>query len=121
MLMPGELSIKTDGLSDKTKGILTGIISTAIILGGLVVGFNTKDRPKLTYDEAQKLIKIYNYELSQTQNKQFQQITKDNITQKLQDRFQTRIVNSDATIGEEKISPDTYNILRSGLFEKAKQ
>jgi predicted methyltransferase len=111
--------INTTGLSDKTKGILTGIVATAIISTGLVVGFNTKDTPKMTYDEAQKLIAIYNHELQKSQDKNFTGIKDDNVVQKLNEKLSARVVTKTENVDGENIAPDTYKILRSGLFSKA--
>ena len=113
--------VDTTGLSDKTKGILTGTVATAIISLGLVVGFSDKDKPKMTYDEVQMLIKVYNHELQQSQDKNFQNIKDGNITQKLNDKFSAREVTKTEKLDGEDISPDAYKILRSGLMEKPKQ
>jgi hypothetical protein len=117
--MPDISSLNTIGLSDKTKGIITGIVATAVIAGGMVVGFNTKDKPKMTYDEAQKLITIYNHELQKAPDKNFTGIKDDNVVQKLNEKFSARVVSKTENVDGEVIAPDTYKILRSGLFEKA--
>jgi len=111
--------INTTGLSEKTKGIITGIVSSAIILGGIVIGFQEKDKPKLTYDEAQKLIQIYNHELQKSQDKNFTGIKDANVVQKLNDKFSAREVTKTENVDGENMEPDTYKILRSGLMEKA--
>lgn len=117
--MPDISSLNTIGLSDRTKGIITGIFATAVISFGLVVGFNTKDKPKMTYDEAQKLIAIYNHELQKSPDKNFTGIKDDNVVQKLNDKFSARAVTKTENVDGENIAPDTYKILRSGLMEKA--
>lgn len=111
--------INTTGLSDRTTGILTGIVATAVISFGLVVGFNTKDKPKMTYAEAQMLIKVYNNELQKSPDKNFTGIKDDNVVQKLNDKFSAREVTKTESLDGENIAPDTYKILRSGLMEKA--
>lgn len=107
------------GLSDRTKGILTGILATAVIVGGLVVSFPEKDKPKMTYAEAQKLIQIYNHELSQAKDKNFTGIKDDNVIQKLNEKLSAREVTKTESLDGENINPDTYKILRSGLMEKS--
>jgi hypothetical protein len=111
--------LNTTGLSEKTKGTIIGILASAVILGGLVVGFNTKDKPKMTYDEAQKLIAIYNHELQKSPDKNFTGIKDDNVVQKLNDKFSAREVTKTENVDGENIAPDTYKILRSGLMGKS--
>jgi hypothetical protein len=118
--MPDISSLNTIGLSEKTKGILTGIVSTAIIAGGLVIGFQ-RDTPKMTYDEAQMLIQVYNNEFQKSPDKNFTEIKDDNMIQKLNEKFSKREVKETEKLDGEDISPDAYKILRSGLMEKTNQ
>jgi len=113
--------LNTTGLSDRTKGILTGILSTVVVAGGLIIGFQDKEKPKLTYDEAQMLIKVYNHELQKSQDKNFQQIKDGNMIQKLNDKFSARNPTTTEKLDGENMSPDAYKILRSGLMNKSQQ
>lgn len=102
------------------KQIITGLVATATIVGGLIIGFQGKTTPKMTYEEAQMLIKIYDHELQKSPNKTLTGVNKDNVIQKMNDKFSARQVASEEDLNGEKINPTDYTLLRSGLIQKSK-
>ena len=102
------------------KNIVTGLMATAVIVGGLVVGFKDKTTPKMTYEEAQMLIKVYDHELKKSTDKNLKEVTKNNVIQKLNDKFSAREIKSEEILDGENVNPADYKILKGGLMQKSK-
>ena len=100
--------------------IIIGLVTTAIIVGGVIVGFDAKTTPKMSYEEAQKLIEVYDHELKKAPDKNLNNVNNENMVSKLNDKFSKRVVTVEEDLKGEKINPNDYLILRSGLMQKTK-
>jgi len=108
----------------KIKNIVATLVTSGMIVGGLVVGFKDQPEPPepptpLTWEEYTTLVELYNEELRQVGSVQLDKVanTKD-LYQKLHTKLLERDVTVTTTLEGTKISPEDYKILRSGLFKK---
>ena len=104
----------------KMKKIILSIAGTAIIVGGIIIGFS-KPKP-LTIDEYQALIKIYNYEIEKQGGKVIlTNAKKSNIIQLLNVKLLNTSQPTSIKLNNETLTKEDYQLLKSGLFKKAEQ
>ena len=101
------------------KKTIIGLMAIGIVSGGLIIGLQVPE--KLSYEEAEMLKKIYNYEIQARGGITLKDVNKNNLIEKLNKEIENKEVLSTSTIDGVEISVDDYKILRSGLFKKAEQ
>ncbi len=107
-----------------TRQVLASIIATATVSGGLIIGFQKPE--KLTYDEYQTLIRVYNYEIQRQGGNVVlgdpnYPVTDSSLIPKLNAKFLQRPQDINVNIAGQTLTPAEYKLLRSGLFKKAEQ
>ena len=108
----------------KIKNIILSITGTAIIIGGIIIGFS---QPKpLTIDEYQTLLKIYNYEIQKAGGKiilggKNNPVGNQNIIKLLNAKLLNTSQPNSVKIENETLTKNDYQLLKSGLFKKAEQ
>lgn len=100
-----------------TKKIIATLIAAGVISGGTVVGLQKPE--KLTYDEGQLLIALYNIEL-QKNPVQFIGVTQDNLIQKLNEKL-LKDTNESIAIKGEMLTAEAYNNLKRVMILKSEQ
>ena len=104
------------------KKTILWIVTTAVISGGLVVGFQKPK--KLTMEQARILRKIYTYEIQKRGKITLHNVNRDNLISKLQAEIEKTPVST-STYGDVikidgvGLKPTDYALLRSGLFKVA--
>ena len=106
---------------NKLKKIILGILSTAVISGGVLV--YPIEPESLTYNEYQALIELYNFEISQMGG----QITlndikdRDDIIIKWHEKIRARKIPPIIEIDKEVLTDDEYLILREGMMQRVEK
>ena len=105
--------------SEKIKNIIIGIVATATIAGGVVILFDTKE--PMSYEEYQTLIEVYNYEIEKAGGKITLNLVKNNVIELLNQKLLSDSVmeTKDIIINDEILTPEDYQLLKSGLFKKS--
>ena len=105
----------------KLKKIIISLLAVGVVTGGLIV-FN-QPQP-LTYEEYQTLLEIYNYEIEKaggeiTLGSKENPVTKENIVKLLNEKLLETPQPESIKIDGEDLLKEDYQLLKSGLFQKA--
>ena len=103
------------------KRVVVAITTTAIIIGGLVVGFSVPE--PMTWDEFNALMVVRHYEVEQSGGTiVFSNDNGKDFWENFDNEILKRVVLEETiTLGEENLTNEEYLILRNGLVEKYKR
>lgn len=100
------------------KQTILSLLAVSTVVSGVIVALDKPD--KLTYDEGVLLREVYNYEIQQ-QGGSVTFKNDENALENLHDILLKREIKTPTIIRGEELSPEDYEILRSGIFLKAEQ